>query len=314
MNVAIFSSNRLGDGLLMMIVAYNYVLAGHQVTFYHDTLGQLQKWFPDSIVFKKWVDLKNLDSEVKKYDLAIAEYHYDSKVRALESFRLHHADFPLYFIYFYQHSKRIKKITKNDFLVRRNHSIVEGLVEVTSHLLPDFDITKKNGLTPPSHLVHRKYKQRVAVHPTSSMQVKNWGQHQFYRLACLLKSKEYEVVFCLGKNEMENWTLPDSQFEKKTFETLEDLASFIFESGYFVGNDSGLAHLASNLNIPTVTIFSRRSSSIFWRPNWLAGTIVLPYFGVPNLKFLRLRDKIWKFLVPVSKVFKNFEDIVKKFP
>jgi ADP-heptose:LPS heptosyltransferase len=39
----------------------------------------------------------------------------------------------------------------------------------------------------------------------------------------------------------------NARFAMPDFQSLSDVAAFIYESGRFVGNDSGLAHLASNV-------------------------------------------------------------------
>ena len=86
-----------------------------------------------------------------------------------------------------------------------------------------------------------------------------------------------------------------------------DLAAVARELGraeVFVGNDSGLGHLASCLATPTLTLFSRPALSRRWRPHWAPSDIVLPLFSPPGTA---LQLSTWRSLLSPERVWRSFE-------
>jgi heptosyltransferase III len=90
------------------------------------------------------------------------------------------------------------------------------------------------------------------------------------------------------------------------FSGQSEMTAFICESGYMIGNDSGIGHLASCLGLPTVTICRSEQNGRFWRPSWAPGKLITPYKWIPNLKGLRWRDQHWKTWISVRRVLDNF--------
>ncbi|WP_429485147.1 glycosyltransferase family 9 protein [Paraburkholderia youngii] len=78
------------------------------------------------------------------------------------------------------------------------------------------------------------------------------------------------------------------------------------EAGWFIGNDSGLGHLASAIGVPTLSLFMRSGLARTWRPGWSPGAIVLPLNVVPTG---RLRERCWKRLMSVRRVLRGFETL-----
>jgi heptosyltransferase-3 len=87
------------------------------------------------------------------------------------------------------------------------------------------------------------------------------------------------------------------------------LTRFIYESGYLVGNDSGLGHLASFLGVPTCTITRRKALAKLWAPSYTPGAVVTPPPWVPNIRGLRLRDRYWQSFISVEKVLFAFDKL-----
>lgn len=143
----------------------------------------------------------------------------------------------------------------------------------------------ENGLIPPPHLIHRKYPKRIAIHPKSSSSLKDWPLGKYKKVATALQEKGFEPVF-----------IPE-------FPTLEDLASFIYESGAFLGTDSGPGHLASYLQIPTLTIAQSKKHMRLWKPGWGHSEVITP----PPFKFLK---KFWKSLISIKLVTKTILNIL----
>jgi heptosyltransferase-3 len=100
----------------------------------------------------------------------------------------------------------------------------------------------------------------VTIHPGSGSKAKNWHIDNFYMLAEQLCDKEIKAVFLLGPAEMEN-------FKRKTIDTLGTIAPVLCDlsltetfqviscSNCFIGNDSGITHMAAASGIPTISCF-----------------------------------------------------------
>ena len=73
-------------------------------------------------------------------------------------------------------------------------------------------------------------------------------------------------------------------YRLEMFERLDDWVYFTCESGFFIGNDSGGGHLASNLRIPALIIGARKKLLNRWRPDWLKSEIIIPrrYLPLPT--------------------------------
>ena len=155
----------------------------------------------------------------------------------------------------------------------------------------------EHGFVPPTGLIYRRTKRRIAIHPTASSIEKIWPKEKFLWAAEKLRKDGYEPVFTVAPEERKEWGGP-------MFSTLEDLASFIYESGAFLGNDSGTGHLASLLNIPHLIIGGNGLQMPLWRTGWHPGRVALPPRWLMRFKPLRRR---WDFFVSKKSVIKNFK-------
>ena len=117
----------------------------------------------------------------------------------------------------------------------------------------------------------------------------------------------------MSPQERHEW---ESEKELEILHTpcLKTLATYLYESGFFIGNDSGLGHLASNLKIPTLTIAGNAKQIKLWRPDWSLGQVVTPLFLLPNFKglHLSLRDNFWQHFIPIRRTIKAFQKLVKE--
>ncbi len=90
----------------------------------------------------------------------------------------------------------------------------------------------------------------VAVHPYSGSQRKNWPVENFQELARRMK-----MEWC-----------------HERFSDLHDLAKWLAGARLFVGNDSGIGHLAAAVGTPVVSIFGPTDPEV-WAPR---GARVVP--------------------------------------
>ena len=89
------------------------------------------------------------------------------------------------------------------------------------------------------------------------------------------------------------------RFEMPLFETIDALARFVVESHFMIGNDSGIGHLASNLGLPTITIFSSKKRAMLWHPDWGKNQSITPCIKIPG----KLFKNSWKWLISIYQVY-----------
>lgn len=259
----------VGDALIMHIASHHLREAGFEVAT--STPHRFGRW----LAGYQFGGLDDCDAVFLQYD------------NRPESKAVHALDKAVYTFY---GSHRLEKQGPLrigfDYVCDPNRTMVDNVVTSLQTLF-DISATKENGLRPFAGLIHRRHKKRVAIHSTSRDPDRSW--HKFHPLADWLKSEGYEPAI-----------LPQ-------FPTLEDLASFIYESGYFIGNDSGPGHIASCLKIPHLIIGRAEKHMKFWRPGWTEGEVVVPSRWIPNWKGFRLRETHWKQFITLNNVIKRFK-------
>ncbi|NOT47025.1 MAG: glycosyltransferase family 9 protein [Acidobacteria bacterium] len=113
-------------------------------------------------------------------------------------------------------------------------------------------------------------KSEIALlHPAAAFATKQWAAENFASVAEYLKQRGLQSVAVVAKNEhkvLENLKavsrVPIVSFDDLTLTEITALAS---RAKIFVGNDSGIAHIAAAVSTPTVVIFGS-SNRDHWRP------------------------------------------------
>ncbi|MDN3507236.1 MAG: glycosyltransferase family 9 protein [Simkaniaceae bacterium] len=293
MKIAIFPCIGLGDGLIALVLANNLVKAGHTVEVFHPLLPKMQPLFPKVFFAPRPTDLQELTHDkwiffYEKLDwMQQALQANPEKNVILNPIATPNRDYP-----FYEEGEFDGTVP-----------FVKNLVQYAKNKWGIEDANQENGITLPADVQRGKYPRRVILHPTSSRAGKNWSKDKFLALAKKLQKEGFDPVFILSEKEREGWP------EAPRFPDLCSVAHFVAESGFMIGNDSGIGHLASCLGVPTLTICRNRMSADFWRPAWANGEVIVPPKWIPNLKGLRWRDKKWQAFVPVGKVFRSFSNL-----
>ena len=162
---------------------------------------------------------------------------------------------------------------------------------------------------PPTRLglKHTNYSKRIVIHSYSAYKRKNWPLKKYIKLADKLKNDGFEPAFiCSPKERPELISKVKDKYPVPLSPSISDLASYIYESGLFIGNDSGPAHLASALNVPTVTIMFHKRN-FYWRPDFSQPNVVI----LPPLNIIVGPKSIWKWLVPVSRVYFETKKLIE---
>lgn len=310
---AVISRDGMGDGLIALILANNLHLNGWDVSMYQKGIcHQLQPWV-SHIELKKSYSLDDVDEILSKYDRIFIFYcekdpftheiiqkgkkNSEMKVTVINPcFSRNIGNQPYY----------------EDCLFDPHLPIVDNMEKFCKEVLHLPKTTKHNGIVPAERLKYQKNKKHICIHATSSREGKNWPIEKFTQLANQMKEQGFEPVFIMSKEEKENFSFLSNEFSCPTFANLIELASFLYESGYFIGNDSGVGHLASCLGIPTITLTRGKRISKLWRPSWAEGKVLYPHSLIPNISGLRLRDRYWKNFVTVKKVLSSFYQLKEK--
>ncbi|MBK7391877.1 MAG: glycosyltransferase family 9 protein [Chloracidobacterium sp.] len=107
------------------------------------------------------------------------------------------------------------------------------------------------------------------IHPSTAFATKQWPTENFARTAEFLNEKGLNVIAIASKNE--NNVLGELQRESNvpitTFDdlTLPEITALASKARVFVGNDSGIAHIAAAVGTPSVVVFGS-SNRNHWRP------------------------------------------------
>lgn len=306
MNVAIVCAQGLGDALLMMIVAHQFKLAGYKPTIFHNYAKELTSLFND-ICILPYPSLDQLEKTLAAFEHVIIEN--DHSKRTYDLFGLREAKKLNNPVFFFPTAS--PKFQKGDFLFDPRLPIASNICKACREILQMQNVTKENGIHIPKG-TYRRFTKRIVIHPTSNDPKRNWFSSQFLALAYRLQNEGYCVGFSVSPSERADWLHVEKEgFELPSFCHLSEVAAYLYESGFFIGNDSGIGHLASNLGIPTLTISGNPKRVRLWRPDWHIGHIITLPFPLPNFKglYLPIRENFWQHFISVSRTLKAFHKL-----
>jgi hypothetical protein len=302
----VFCSIGLGDSLIFSVIANNLKRNNYDVTLYHNFLDEINNCFDFEI--KKYPKDEDIDNLLDPADLIII--NSDSSPINQEILKISKTKYKDKLFELHPSTCKGKNGYIGDFKFISSKTMNENLIYFCKNFLKLNNLIKDNGFKYFKDLTYRKNKNRVVIHPSSADINKNWPEKKYFKLIKKLEKKGFEAKVILKKDEIENFSL----LKNYIFEisNLLDLSKYIYESGFMIGNDSGIGHLSSNLKIPTLTIFSSRRKKTFWRCDFFKNEIVYPY-PLLNIKGLRIRDKYWDKTIFVYKVLKKFKKLIKNY-
>jgi len=107
------------------------------------------------------------------------------------------------------------------------------------------------------------------VHPAAAFATKQWSTANFARTIEFLNEKGFQAVAVAAKHEagVLDELKRESEVPIITFDdlTLPEITALASKASVFVGNDSGIAHIAAAVGTPTVVVFGS-SNRNHWRP------------------------------------------------
>jgi len=138
----------------------------------------------------------------------------------------------------------------------------------------------------------------MVVHPGSGSPTKNWPAERFIEILRRLRAAGRETVAVLGEADVAEAAVLARELPELPVLaglTLTELAATLAECGAFLGNDSGIAHLAAAVGLPTTAIFGPSDADI-WAPRGRGGVTVL---RAPEKELERLTvAAVWAALAP----------------
>ncbi len=106
------------------------------------------------------------------------------------------------------------------------------------------------------------------IHPGSGGKSKCWHLDNFLAVAQKLRSQDFEVAFLLGPTELERFSRVEIKNIKNCAKCLTDFSltevlNILSCVAGYIGNDSGITHLAAMLGIKTLAIFGPTSPAVY---------------------------------------------------
>ncbi len=103
----------------------------------------------------------------------------------------------------------------------------------------------------------------IALHPGSGSSKKNWPFERYLSLADSIRKKGMPVLWMLGPGD-EAFNVPSNDLIVSN-QPLSLCAALLSRCHAFIGNDSGVAHLAAGVGCPTLALFGPSDPQV-WAP------------------------------------------------
>lgn len=295
---AVISAEGFGDGLLMLIAANFLKNRGYDVTVFNKHLPSMKDLLPSFTLSSYLEDAACYGT----FDLIILQNDNSERSKNIISRR----SLLNLSVFFPSHNQsKHGPLYENDFAFNQDLPMAENISSSCEKLFKESICDKDIGLELPDDLIYRKNSKRVAIHPLSGEIQKNWPKEKFIKLYHKLSKAGYDPVFIISEKEKDFFSdVKNMHFE--ALNSLSDLCFFLYESAYFIGNDSGPAHLASYLEIPSLVIANDEKRMRLWQPGWKKAKVIYPSPFIPNFKGLRLRERHWKYFISPLFVFYSF--------
>lgn len=304
--ILIANSFPIGDGLLSLLLFHNLFIQGVDVFYYHPSIEKFIDLFPN--LNELYISPESNPEELyKRFDQIILFFISDDlqkKLWEIEKIQKQNKVFALI--------PNLRKPDPNSLISFNSKTfMVENLQRFCKQFWCLDTATTENGLDTSRLGCYRRYRKKVIISPTAGQAKKEWGKKDFFRLATRLKQLGFQPHFILEPKEIINWQQDLQEFSYSA-PNLLGAAKEIYESGYFIGNDSGLGHLASNMHIPTLTICWNKKMNPLWMPGWFVHKVVCAPWFLTNIGPFRLKSLYWRQFIPVSKVVNSFIDFTKE--
>jgi hypothetical protein len=272
-------SRRIGDSLVSMVVVENLRRAGRSVVVWSDHLHALRRWFPEA-------DIRPMPAPADRV-----------RVWGEHDVLLHFRPADVC----EEARGELDTVLVLDNLPEHRGpltNMVSVHVEVCRTVFGIDDATRDTGLRRPELSGVDADPSRIVIHPTAGNPRRAWIPDRFVEVARRLRDRGWHPEFVTHPSERDatSW-IEDAGCTRFAAAELDQLAARLATSAGFFGSDSGVAHLASCIGLPFVTLYVRRKVAIRWRPGWSEGETIRPVWP---LVFRPLKERFWAHAIPVS--------------
>lgn len=305
-NALVLPSTGLGDGCLFLSLCYNLAKAGYNVDCVHTKLSFMKDWIPSYRLYSR----EEFDFASKKKEGSLIIINEDSSTYTQNAIK-HLRGSNLPFSSFAPSSRRSSLISQDPpIFFRRELSFLKNLEIYFQNLTNIALFEKKTGITSPEI---PKDPHAVAIHASASSPIRQWPLERFMKVYSDLQKMGYRpsFVFWHSPEELNLVKTLGGSCENKVFSEIKLLATFLKSCSYFIGNDSGIGHLASSLGVPTLTLFNCPRKKILWKPGYTRGVGIAPSKWIPNMKGFRFRNYAFLLIFP-WQVIRKFIKLQKK--
>jgi len=190
-----------------------------------------------------------------------------------------------------QLEKTLFSISENEVYRIPPRPDLDQKIHVTEHILSnlvrfrlleasDKDACKTLSLSIDSDRRNPRYDPlKIIIHPGSGSRKKCWPISNFVKVASSINASGKQPEFILGPAEYDLYDILVQSKKINTnvhkIEKLTKLSGLLKTGGGFIGNDSGVSHLAAFIGLPTVAVFGPSDPKI-WKPMGRAVKVVQP--------------------------------------
>ncbi len=158
---------------------------------------------------------------------------------------------------------------------------------------------QKEGLKLLGNSFFEKEKKLVIIHPGSGSRRKCWPLSNFLAFVERLSDKGVNGALITGgaedwlEGELKSYNWPETWFWLKN-PSLINLAGLLSQAHFYLGNDSGVTHLAAACGTKGLALF-RHDLVTLWKPAGLVSTISAPEVSQISQKEVweKIKDRLW---------------------
>ncbi len=188
---------------------------------------------------------------------------------------------------YHNHHRKDKTIILDQGMTKANlQRDLDGVYSVLKHynFLKDSRVPNYLDFTPQMQVEATSKKNKIILGLVATRETKMWPVDHYIKLIDLI-DKQYEFIIPLSNSEL------DQKIENKLKSfppksnvsilkiPLKDLPKHFSEAKLYIGNDTGIKHLAIALNIPTISFFGPEEP-LEWHPYDIKKH---PYFFIEKL-------------------------------
>lgn len=138
---------------------------------------------------------------------------------------------------------------------------------------------------------------RMALHPGSGSERKNWPEEKWLELLLRLTAEtDWDFLLCGGEAEGERLhrlsaNIPPHRLRLEQSRPLAELADELARCSFFTGHDSGISHLAAALGLPGLVLWGE-TNPVVWRPRSGRFSILHPAEGLSALSVEEVVERL----------------------